>query len=146
MSRVLCQSLLLAGAVSSAIALHVVAATKGFHGFSWWPLLPPLLAYGLAPLPLYLFLAARSVADNVFDDEAKAATVQHWAEFTGASLLTLVLGLPLVLWHAGSMDGGGAALTLGGIALTALSAGLGVLFSRLEDSDSWGGGVSLLSS
>ena len=146
MAAVLCQSLLLAGGATSAIALHVAATTHFGQGFSWWALLPPLLAYGLAPLPLLLGVAARRAHDSVFDDESSAYGAQHWAEFSGSLLLTLVLGLPLVLSHSGVLDTADAALTLGGLALAALTVGVGACFARQRDEDSWGGGVSLLSS
>ena len=56
-----------------------------------------------------------------------------------------MIGLPLVLWHAGTINGDGAGLTLGGLALAALTAVLGVCVARARSDDDWGGGVSLLS-
>ena len=149
MAARLCHSLFLAAGASCAVALHVASVISGSaDGVRWWPLLPTLLAYGLAPLPIWLFARARDAENDIFGGGAGAANALDWACFSGCCLLTLVLGLPLVLWHAGVLDVGGAAFTLGGLATAVVTAVLGVVFSRVcgEAEDSWGGGVSLLSS
>lgn len=143
---VLCQSIVLAGGVSTAIFLHIFAATSTGSGFSWWPLLPPLLAYGLVPIPVFLFAVARNADENVFDDNSGASTARHWGCFTAAALATIVLGLPGVLSHAGVLDSSAAGLTIGGLMLSVLTVLAYVGFARCnaDSENSWGGSVSLL--
>ena len=139
MSAQLCQAITLAGGFSIAIAMHFVAATH--HGdLSWFALLPPIILYAAAPLPICLGLASKSAEDNVFDDTGRAACALHWAQFTGAAIFTLVFGSPIVLWHAGSLDDGDTLLTLGGIGLAAATVALGAYFSSRarDESDNWG--------
>lgn len=140
--RVLCQSLVLAGTASAAVTLHLLSCTLYS---TWWPM-AVAGAYLLAPLPLCLFARAREGADSLFDDSGGVEALQGWAEFITSTLLTMVVGLPFVLWHANVIELGAAWLSLSGFVLTCSTAGLAMLFARTEDGSSWGGGVALLGS
>ena len=138
MARALAQTLVLAFLFSVAIFLHVLS---GALYDNWWPLLV-LIAYVLAPLPLCLFARA-SGGDSLFGDTGSKAA-QHWAEFLSTTLVSLIVGIPFVLWHVGVVEAGSALMALAGFLLVCITAGLAAVFARAEYSgDSWGGGVAL---
>ena len=138
MSGGLAQSLCLAFIFSVAIFLHILACALYNN---WWPSLI-LVSYLVAPLPLCLYArAARS--ESLFDSGGGKAA-QHWAEFTSTSILTLIVGIPFILWHVGVVEGGAALMDLAGFLLVCVTAGLAAIFARAEYSgDSFGGGVAL---
>ena len=126
MSGGLAQSLCLAFIFSVAIFLHILACALYNN---WWPSLI-LVSYLVAPLPLCLYArAARS--ESLFDSGGGKAA-QHWAEFTSTSILTLVVGIPFILWHVGVVEGGAALMDLAGFLLVCATAGLAALFARAE--------------
>ena len=139
--RALWQSLVLAFLFSVAIFLHVLS---GALYDNWWTLLI-LIAYVLAPLPLCLFARA-SGGDSLFGDAGSKAS-QHWAEFLSTTLVSLIVGIPFVLWHVGVVPAGSALMALAGFLLVCVTAGLAIVFSRADyGGESWGGGVALFGS
>jgi hypothetical protein len=134
-AQALWQTLTLAFLFSCGIFMHILSCAL-FDNY--YPLLL-LIAYAVAPVPMCLFARARG--GGAFDTGGKSA--QHWAEFTTTFLVSLVVGIPFVLWHVRVIELGAALLDLAGFLLICMTLGLGVAFSRANSSDSWGGGVSL---
>ena len=137
--KALLQNASLAFLFSIAIFMHILSCAL-YDNF--WPLII-LIAYAIMPIPLCLY--ARSAGDSAFDSGSSKAA-QHWAEFTTTTLVSLVVGLPLVLWHVHVIELGAALMDIAGFLLVAMTGGLYALYARADAGDSWGGGVSLFGS
>ena len=85
-----------AGLLSLAIFMHILACAMYNN---WWPLMS-LLLYALMLLPL---AALARQSESLFDS---APTGFHWAIFLLASLVTLVIGVPIVMWHVDVIESG----------------------------------------
>ena len=106
---------------------------------NWYPLLT-LLFYLFVPCVVCLFL--RSRADSGFSDAGHKG-MQHWAEFFTAALASFLIGVPVILCHAGVITRGAMLTDLAGIVLTFTTGGLASFFCfgpEMGDSTSLFGG------
>ena len=136
-ARALWQTLCLAMSFTVAVFLHILSCALYDN---WWLMLI-LIGYALMPIPLCLF--ARANAGDIFDSHKGA---QHWAEFTTTMLISVIVGVPFILVHLNIVELGAALLELAGFLLICMTVGIGFFFAHSNESDSWGGGVSLFSS
>ncbi|EOD24520.1 hypothetical protein EMIHUDRAFT_351167 [Emiliania huxleyi CCMP1516] len=116
-----------AGLLSLAIFMHILACAMYNN---WWPLMS-LLLYALMLLPL---AALARQSESLFDS---APTGFHWAIFLLASLVTLVIGVPIVMWHVDVIESGSVFFNLSGFVLLLATGASAALFGE-KQSDGWG--------
>eukprot|EP00055_Hartaetosiga_balthica_P013047 m.65391 g.65391 ORF g.65391 m.65391 type:complete len:136 (+) comp8151_c1_seq1:141-548(+) len=113
--------------VTMGFLLVVLACALPNYG-NWYPLFV-LLTYAFTPIPTAL--AKR--ADSGYSTNSSGV---HWdvAMFATAALVVSGFGIPLVLWHHGTIAAGACWLTFGGNAVIFLST-LAYFKYFTEDSD-----------
>ena len=79
---------------------------------NWLPFVS-LVGYALAPCMIFCF--ARSRGDGFGDSGNK--TVQHWAEFFTAVLLTSFVGVPVCMYRARAIEHGAMLMEISGSVL-----------------------------
>lgn len=97
-----------AGLLSLAIFMHILACAL-FN--NWWPMLSILL-YVLMLLPAGLLLRD---SESLF--EPGSAAGKQWSVWLLSSLVTFVIGLPIVLCHVEVIETGAVWLDLSGFVL-----------------------------
>ena len=96
-----------------------------------------LVFYLFIPCVVGLFVRAR--ADSFADAGHKG--MQHWAEFLTAALASALIGVPVILCHAGVITRGALLTDLAGQVPTFTTGGLATFFCYAPDLGD--GGVSL---
>jgi len=117
-----------AGLLSLSLFMHILSCALYNN---WWPLIAWLL-YALMLLPLAVLMRE---GESAFEPGSAAA--KHWSLFVLSTLITLVIGVPITLWHVDVIESGPVFLNFSGFVLLVATGAAGVLLGGGEE-DSWG--------
>ena len=111
--------LLPAGLLSLSLFVHILSCALYNN---WWPMIA-LLLYLLMLIPLAVLMRE---GESAF--EPGSAASKHWSIFVLSTLITLVVGVPIVMYHVDVIESGPVFLSLSGFVLLITTGAAGVLF------------------